>query len=247
MVGFATLACMLGNAVAACRPASRAGRRAGRSTGPAAAGIIPLTMAWIGDSVAYEGRQEVLARLLGATVFGMICGQWLGGLLADGLGWRWAFVLLASVFASSGALLTWRAGRMAVPSALQPAARPCRATRGPGSCRCWPAVGAHGAGHRLHRRRLRLQCAGFHSLAPASAFGLTMPMAGGIVALYGVGGLVYSRSAVRLLGRWGEPGLVRIGGACLGIGLLCVAVAPSWPWALPSCLARPTEPRRIRT
>ena len=49
-------------------------------------------MAWIGDSVAYEERQEVLAQLLGATVFGMICGQWAGGLLADLFGWRSAFV-----------------------------------------------------------------------------------------------------------------------------------------------------------
>ncbi|MFP3681818.1 MFS transporter, partial [Pseudomonas sp. SIMBA_041] len=54
------------------------------------------TMAWIGDTVPYERRQEILARLLGATVFGMIAGQWLGALLADAAGWRASFACLAA-------------------------------------------------------------------------------------------------------------------------------------------------------
>jgi hypothetical protein len=84
VIGFATLACTIGSTAAALSPTLDwlvVGRIL---SGVAAAGIIPLTMAWIGDSVAYEGRQEVLAKLLGATVFGMICGQWLGGLIAKG-------------------------------------------------------------------------------------------------------------------------------------------------------------------
>ena len=64
--------------------------------GAAAAGVTPLAMAWIGDSVPYERRQEVLARLIGATTLGMIAGQWLGGVLADTLGWRSAFAMLSA-------------------------------------------------------------------------------------------------------------------------------------------------------
>src|SRR6476469_1417576 len=106
VVGFATLACTIGCVAAALSPgldwliASRV------LTGMAAAGIIPLTMAWIGDSVSYEARQEVLARLLSATVLGMICGQWFGGLISEVSGWRSAFALLALIFLVSGTLLT---------------------------------------------------------------------------------------------------------------------------------------------
>jgi predicted MFS family arabinose efflux permease len=69
--------------------------------GAAAAGIIPLTMAWVGDNVPYEHRQETLARLLGATLSGMIAGQWLGAWITDALGWRYAFWGLVAVFGAA--------------------------------------------------------------------------------------------------------------------------------------------------
>ena len=61
------------------------------ATGAVAAGIIPLAMAWVGDQVPYQHRQETLARIMSATVSGMMVGQWFGGLAADQLGWRTAF------------------------------------------------------------------------------------------------------------------------------------------------------------
>ena len=73
--------------------------------GAAAAGIVPLTIAWIGDQVPYERRQETLAKLLGATISGTMAGQWLGGLAADTLGWRAAFVALAGAFGVAALLL----------------------------------------------------------------------------------------------------------------------------------------------
>lgn len=69
--------------------------------GGAAAGIIPLCMAWIGDRVRYDLRQETLARLLNATVLGLMLGQWFGGLAVQYLGWRSAFLVLAALFALS--------------------------------------------------------------------------------------------------------------------------------------------------
>jgi glutaryl-CoA dehydrogenase len=47
----------------------------GTAMGSAAAGIIPLASAWVGDQVAYEQRQEALARLMGASITGMIMMQ----------------------------------------------------------------------------------------------------------------------------------------------------------------------------
>src|SRR5690242_15580665 len=63
--------------------------------GAAAAAIIPLSMAWIGDRIAYEHRQATLARFLMGQMLGVIGGQFLGGVFADYLGWRWTFGFLA--------------------------------------------------------------------------------------------------------------------------------------------------------
>jgi len=76
VIAWATLACTLGNLGAALSVHMGQLVAARVLSGAAAAGIVPLTMAWIGDTVRYELRTEILACLLGATVFGMIAGQW---------------------------------------------------------------------------------------------------------------------------------------------------------------------------
>jgi predicted MFS family arabinose efflux permease len=231
VVGYATLACTIGSVAAALSPtldwlvASRI------LSGMAAAGIIPLTMAWIGDSVPYEGRQEVLAKLLSATVFGMICGQWLGGVIADLMGWRWAFAILALVFLISGAMLAKRANGLASPAsgdsesvgrrALDVLARPWARTVLLVTC-------IEGA--------LAFSAIAFIPVHLHAAFDLTMPTAGGIAALYGIGGLIYSRCARVLLRRFGETGLANIGGVCAGLAFATIAFAPSWHLTLPACL-----------
>ena len=85
--------------------------------GASAAGIIPLSMAWLGDQVSYERRQETLARLMSATVTGMMAGQWFGGWAAESLGWRNAFAVLSLLFATACGLLFVRTAtqRRAVP------------------------------------------------------------------------------------------------------------------------------------
>jgi predicted MFS family arabinose efflux permease len=75
--------------------------------GAAAAGIIPLSMAWIGDQVAYDRRQETLAKLMGYTVSGMMVGLWFGGFAAEHLGWRTAFAVVSGLFAVAAWML-WR-------------------------------------------------------------------------------------------------------------------------------------------
>ncbi len=231
VVGLATLACTVGCVTAVLSP-SLDWLIAGRVlSGMAAAGIVPLTMAWIGDSVSYEARQEVLARLLGATVFGMICGQWAGGLLSELFGWRSAFAILALMFLVSGTMLTRKASALA------------RYGTGDGA----------GIGRRmldvLSRPWARVVLVvtfiegafAFSALAfiPShlnATFHLSMPAAGAIGALYGVGGLLYSRCARALLRRLGEMGLANLGGTCMGLAFAMVAFAPAWLWALPACL-----------
>jgi predicted MFS family arabinose efflux permease len=231
VIGFATLACTLGSAAAAFSPTLDWLVVSRILSGVAAAGIIPLTMAWIGDSVAYEGRQEVLAKLLGATVFGMICGQWLGGLVAEMMSWRAAFLMLAIVFLISGALLAKRARGFASPA--------------PGDMGSVPRRVLDVLAQPWARTVLLVTCIegalAFSALAfiPShlhAMFNLSMPTAGAVVALYGIGGLLYSRCARVMLRRFGETGLATIGGVFLSIALATIASAPSWQWTLPACL-----------
>ena len=230
-IAFATLACTIGS-VAAALSANLDWLVASRIlSGMAAAGIIPLTMAWIGDSVVYEERQEVLASLLGATVFGMICGQWLGGLIAELVSWRAAFVALAAVFLVSGALLARRARGIVLPSQGD-AGGSIRRMRGvlaiPWARVVLFVTCVEGA--------LAFSALAFIPSHLHAAFDLTMPKAGAIVALYGIGGLLYSRFARALLTKLGEAGLATLGGVCLAVSFATIASASSWPWTLPACL-----------
>jgi predicted MFS family arabinose efflux permease len=60
--------------------------------------------------------------------------------------------------------------------------------------------------------------------------------AGAAVALFGVGGLLYSRLAKCLLRRFGERGLAAGGGALVGASLLVLAWSSHWVAVLPACL-----------
>lgn len=197
------------------------------------AAIIPLAMAWIGDAVAYERRQPVLARFLTGQILGMALGQWAGGLAADLDLWRLPFALLALWFACAAVLL-WRA-RAAAAALAPPAAR---------------------GGHPLREIAyvLRQRCArvvlavvfveGMVFFGPLAflpthlhlARGLSLAEAGAVVTLYAAGGLLFAFAAAPLLRRLGEAGLARGGGALIAAGLLLVAWSPVW-WTAPlACL-----------
>ena len=123
MVSLATAGC----AVAACLSALAPGYDALLALrvlwGMAAAGIIPLSMAWIGDAVPYEQRQATLARLGTGTIGGMMAGQLAGGLFADAAaGWRGAFFTLAAGYCVVAVLLLRRV-RAAGAAAPAPGSR----------------------------------------------------------------------------------------------------------------------------
>jgi len=61
--------------------------------GAACAALIPLSLAWIGDSVPYSARQAVLAQLMTGSTAGAVFGQVPGGVMADTIGWRLSFAL----------------------------------------------------------------------------------------------------------------------------------------------------------
>ena len=204
--------------------------------GASAAGIIPLSMAWLGDQVSYEHRQETLAKLMSATVTGMMAGQWFGGWAAESLGWRSAFVVLSCMFATACALLFVRMGgqRHAVSVSAE------------GSD--WQQALSGLALLRVARVRwvLTVTCIegalAFGTLAfvPSQLvqhFGLSASLAGALMALYGLGGLGYSQMARRWLGWFGERGLARLGSSLVGVGLLLLAWTQHVAFAALGCTA----------
>src|SRR6478735_2958533 len=112
----ALVASALGSLACALAPGFDALVRLRVLWGIAAAGVIPLAIAWIGDSVPYEQRQATLARLLMGTLSGMMAGQLAGGLFADsGFGWRGAFLTLFAGYTSVALLLAWKLRQIAAP------------------------------------------------------------------------------------------------------------------------------------
>ena len=242
VIALASLGCALAHSVALFAPSLDMLAWARMLCGATAAGVIPLAMAWIGDNVAYQQRQVRLAQLLSATVSGMIAGQWLGGVAAVTVGWRMGFAGIALLFLIAG-LALWqqsRQGRNSNNDGNSAAGNAANAAAPISTSARWGAVL-----REPWARKILLLAAiegalayGALSFIPQhlhSYGGLSLPAAGASLALFGLGGITYSRLAGRLLARWGEVGLARIGGAglCLGYGLL--AWLPHWALALPAC------------
>jgi predicted MFS family arabinose efflux permease len=229
--------------------------------GAASGGIVPLSLALIGDAVAYERRQVMLTRLMIATILGMISGQWLGGLVADALGWRVVFYGLAGLFGMAAWALfhVAAADRRSRVAVQQPSGEGAREAPGvrvlagrPAAVARWPGFQEGFAlpiGRVLRvpwaRRVLVVVLAeGAFAFAAFSfvpsflhdRFGLSLGQAGAVMALYGLGGLWFAAVARRAIARLGERGLVLAGGAALGLAMALLTAAPRWQWAVPACL-----------
>ncbi|MDN3922313.1 MFS transporter [Roseateles violae] len=241
VIAWASLASALTTALCAAAPSFDSLRIARLLAGATAAAIIPLSMAWIGDVVAYEQRQPVLARFLIGQIFGLAAGVTLGGFAADHLSWRLPFVLLALLFAAIAAVLFTINRRLPAHA---------RAMRKPG-----PGQGsalAHMASdfaHVLAMPWARVILAtvfleGMFLYGPFAfvaahlhrTFGLSLSAAGAVVMLFGAGGFIFALGSARLVARLGELGLARGGGAVLAIALLGMGLAPQWLWSLPASL-----------
>ena len=195
--------------------------------GMAAAGIVPLAMAWIGDAVPYERRQATLARFLTGTLTGMIAGQLLGGIFAErAAGWRGAFVLLTLGYLVVGTLLTLHVRRTPAPPRAAAA----------GKLRLGGNFGNVIKSRWSRIVLLAVLAEGVFLLGPMAyipsylheRFGLSLTVAAGITALYAVGGLAYAMFARRILARIGEHRMLAYGGVLVGAGFLAWWVVPYW-------------------
>jgi predicted MFS family arabinose efflux permease len=194
--------------------------------GMAAAGIIPLAMAWIGDAVPFEDRQPTLARFLLGTLSGMMAGQLAGGVFADlAWGWRGAFVTLAGGYAVVTVLLVTHlraATSTAAPAATGHFLNGLRlVVTTPWARRVLAAALAEGV--------LLLGLAAYLPAYLHQRFGLSLTAASALLALNAVGGLIYAMTAKFIVARLGQRRMVLVGGAMVGAGYLAFLVSP-WSW-----------------
>lgn len=221
---------MYGLFVLACAVASGLGTLVALRavSGLFAGAIIPLMMAYLGDMVPYGERQATLGRFMTGMVMAQMLTGPISGVIGAHSGWRLSFVVLGVYAISIGIVLTARLGRQAwkvVPTA--------GATAVPGPV----------AYLRLLQRpagRWLLISAFFDGLCMFGGafpyigafliqeFGLNAASAGLMVAGFGAGAFVYTRFARRLVRRFGETGLILLGGGGVSFGIIGLALSPNW-------------------
>jgi YNFM family putative membrane transporter len=194
--------------------------------GLSAGWIIPLAMAFLGDVVPYERRQQVLGTFLSGQILGQLFGQAAGGVLGDFFGWRQVFFFLAALFAIATIALLIEFSRNPITHVGHASATRSRGfvtdnatvLRAP-----WArAVIAMGFIESLFM---------FGAFAYVGAdlhlrFGISFSLVGLFVSAFAIGGLIYSLSVRGLVNRLGQIGLVTGGGALLALAYATIAFAP---------------------
>src|ERR1700716_4377733 len=175
------------------------------ASGLTAAWIIPLGMAFVGDAVPYEQRQQVLGRYLTGQISGQLFGQAAGGIIGDWLGWRAAFFIHAAIFAVA-ALALFR------ELATNPTTPPdTKSAQGRGFAADYRTVLANPFARFILVVSFMEFAFMFGAFAFVGAdlhlrFGLSFTMVGLMVGFFGLGGLIYAGTVRQLVGWLGQAG-----------------------------------------
>ncbi|MGA1325788.1 MAG: MFS transporter [Rubrivivax sp.] len=228
VIALACLWCGAATAAAALATSLSALTLARFATGAGSAAIVPLVLAWIGDTVTSERRYEALARYSTATIMGTLLGAWAGGALTQWLGWRAAFAIVAPLFVLAGVALlanparAGSSGDASLPRDRTPYLTAVRDLLG----RAWVR---RVYGVVLLEGLLVFGALTFVPSLMHDRFDLPLAMGGAVVAAYGLGGLLYSRLAPRLMKRLHPRALARAGAVLMagGLGLIALMVSPA--------------------
>ncbi len=199
------------------------------ATGIFASSSVALGMAYIGDVVPLGERQATIAHFIAGSLLGQTLGPLFGGLFTDWAGWRTSFAVLGVIFAGVAAVLWARTAR-AWPAMAPGRFAPLAVHRGlvmRAPVRWLVAVG-------VAETFFFFGAYAFLGAFLQERFALSYTAVGLILAGYGVGGLLYSSVARRLIRALGERGLVTAGGL-LGFVLYALfAALPHWALTLPA-------------
>ena len=200
------------------------------ASGITVAWILPISLAFIGDVVPYEQRQQLLGRFLASQILGQLFGQAAGGIVGDYFGWRVMFFLLA-------AMLALAAIALGAELATNPITRVDQAgPKGLGAMASYKIV-LRNPWARVMLLTVGLEGALFQGVFPyVSAdlhlrFGLSFTAIGIIIGIFATGGLIYAATVRPLMRRLGQIGIANAGGALMGLSFLTLALEPVWHFA----------------
>ena len=190
--------------------------------------IIPFAIAFIGDVIPYERRQQVLGSFLSGQILGQMFGQAAGGVLGDYFGWRNVFFILAVLLAAATIGLFYELWRNPITHA-----RNAPAQQGHGFVSDYTTV------LRAPWARIVILMAFIESGAMFGAFtyvgadlhlrfGVSFTMVGLFVGFFAVGGLIYSLSVRKMVAWLGQIGLSAGGGGVLAAAFIALAIAPHY-------------------
>ena len=195
-------------------------------SGLATGWIIPLALAFIGDVVPFERRQQAIGGFLSGQILGQLFGQAAGGILGDFFGWRNVFFLLAVLLAIATAGLfveLWR--------------NPITRTRNPQGAAKTGFVAGYKAvfGSSWARTVIVMAFIEFGSMFGAFTyvgadlhlrFGVSFTLVGVFVAAFAIGGLLYSLSVRQLVSLLGPSRLALFGGCLLTAAYVLLTFSP---------------------
>jgi predicted MFS family arabinose efflux permease len=207
-------------------------------SGAAAAAIIPLSMAWIGDVIPYQRRQPVLARFLTGQILGVASGGLIGGFAADYLGWRMAFVFLAAWYAVAWIMLSRLIRNLPAPVLVTPPAGQ--------SAVAHMVVNMRLVASRPWARVILMMvflegvtlfgAFAFVATYVHTHYGMSLTVAGSVALMFGLGGLSFAFGSRWLVRRLGEAAMAGSGAVLLGLSFMAVGLIDA-PWlAMPSML-----------
>jgi YNFM family putative membrane transporter len=199
-------------------------------SGATVAWILPISLAYIGDVVPYDQRQNVLGRFLAGQVLGQLFGQAAGGVIGDYFGWRTTFFALAGMLALAAAALSFEL-------LTNPITHPAKdAPKGRGLIESYKIV------FRTPWARVMLVAIaiegtffqGIFSYIGADLhlrFGVSFTAVGLIIGVFATGGLIYAATVRPLMRRLGQTGIANAGGILMAVAFLILTVEPTWHFA----------------
>jgi predicted MFS family arabinose efflux permease len=195
-------------------------------SGLATGWIIPLALAFIGDVVPFERRQQAIGGFLSGQILGQLFGQAAGGILGDFFGWRIVFFLLAVLLAIATAGLFVELWRNPITRARNP-----QGAAKTGFIAGYKAV----FGSPWARTVIAMAFIEFASMFGAFTyvgadlhlrFGVSFTLVGIFVAAFAIGGLIYSLLVRQLVTLLGPPKLALFGGFILAAAYVLLTVSP---------------------
>jgi predicted MFS family arabinose efflux permease len=190
-------------------------------TGAAAAALIPLTIAYIGDTVPYERRQAALGMLMASAGAAQAFSTSAGGAIAALVSWRSVFPILGAL-AAVATLFLFSYRRRELRIVVDPTA---------------PRPG-YGDALRAPRMKPLLALAAFEAFLYIGGFSFLSGLLeqrfeldpfhiGLVMGVAGVAQLLSAQLLPLLLRRISERGLLQLGGTAMGAAYVLSAIAPS--------------------